>query len=279
MDDLITHPAFQSGIAPFIIAFSIALVLRRLGGYWAALGFIVGFFTAVYLTIGLQIFPLTSTRKILLLGAIITVLGLINDSLPRVKYIPPVWIAIISSALLVWVLWPVLINQSGLQLAITVLSSTLYVAWINYAFAELRRKTILLTATTSALGMGTGISALLGASALLGQLGIAIGTASLAFIVLQLLNKDCYLGSSFTMPAALITSFLGISAVVYASLPWYSLVPLFIIPMLIVPSKPQHFFTQHPSTRKQIVFINLAVFTCAGISVAITWQTMGSPLY
>ena len=140
MDDLISHPGFQSGIAPFFIAFSIAILLRRLGAYWAALGFVIALYASVYMTVGLQVFPLTSTRKILLLGAIITIVGLINDSLPRVKYLPATWIAVISSALLVWVIWPVLTRQSELELGLTVMGSTLYVAWINYAFTKLRRK-------------------------------------------------------------------------------------------------------------------------------------------
>ena len=50
------------------------------------------------------------------------------------------------------------------------ISTVFYVAWINFGLLRIKAKNINVTVGILALGIGTGVSALLGASALLGQL-------------------------------------------------------------------------------------------------------------
>ena len=68
MNDLLANPAIQSGIIPFLIALIAAWGLRRLGWVWSGLGFAIAYYVSVYLAAGFQLTPLTSTRKILILG-------------------------------------------------------------------------------------------------------------------------------------------------------------------------------------------------------------------
>ena len=73
MNELLTNPAFQSGVAPFFVALIISAVLQRtMGWFWAGFGLIAAFLVNVFFTTGFEMTPLTSTRKIVLLGIVCT---------------------------------------------------------------------------------------------------------------------------------------------------------------------------------------------------------------
>jgi hypothetical protein len=66
MQALLAHPAFQAAVAPFLVTLVLALFLRRWGLVWQGLALIAGLLVTVWLTTGLSLQPLTSTRKIIL---------------------------------------------------------------------------------------------------------------------------------------------------------------------------------------------------------------------
>jgi len=271
MNDLLANPAIQSGIIPFVIAMIAAWALRRLGWVWSGLGFAIAYYVSVYFAAGFQFTPLTSTRKILILGIVAIAVGLAVDFLKQKPRLLPVAIFVIGAIAMGWVIWPVAARQEGGDFWILLLPSLIYAGWITASTESLRSKPDEGAMVALALGLGTGISAMLGASALLGQLGIAIGAIAGGYLILLLLKQNIQLGSNFMLPVSLLSGLLGIAAVVYASLPWYSLLPLLIIPAIIrIP------IAGGSSKFKKLLMLALYCLPFTIISVVITWISSGS---
>jgi len=232
MNELLNNPFFQSALAPLVVALATGVLLRLLGGRWAGLGFTLGYAASWYYTTGFQLFPLTSTRKILVLAGGAVVLGIFLDHYRLTRRALPWVLAVLAAAATVWVIWPVLKRSEGMELW-SMLLCTVYVAWMVLMFERLRDRQLAASTAAISLGVGTGISAVLGASALLGQLGGAIGAAAGALLVLLLFVKRAELGASFVLPVAVLAGLIGISAVVYAGLSWYTLLPLALVPLAV----------------------------------------------
>ena len=233
MSELLANPAIQSGIIPFTISMLAAWGLRRLGWVWSGLGFAIAYYVSVYLAAGFQFTPLTSARKILILGIVSIVLGLAVDFLKQKPRLLPAVLFALGALAMGWVIWPVAARQEGGEFWMMLLPSLAYAGWLTASSWSLHSKPDQGAMLALALGLGTGISAMLGASALLGQLGIAIGAIAGGYIILLLLKQDIKLGSNFMLPVGLLSGLLGIAAVIYASLPWYSLLPLLLIPAMV----------------------------------------------
>lgn len=272
MSSLLDNPAIQSGILPFIIALVALFILRPLGWYWAGLALVIAFYCGVYLVVGFQFSPLTSTRKLFLVGMLATVLGLILDAVSIKRRHVIILLAVLAVTSSLWLLWPVLSRMEGLAFWSTALGAMLYTAWMTALVERHRLEQPAIYAGIFAIAIGTGLSALLGASALLGQLGSSIGAASGAFILLALFNKSIPTGISFTFPAAILCALIGIAAVAYAQLPWYSLVMIAVIPLMLNISLP------HGLSKPMQLLIMCAltmVFSIAAIGM--TWQVSGPP--
>ena len=231
MSTLLSNPAVQSGIIPLIVAFVAAFLLKRFGGFWPGLAFAVAYYISVYLAAGFQFYPFTSTRKILILGIVAIILGIIIDTTKIGRKHLPVIIFALGAIASLWVIWPVLARQEGIALLIMAFPSLLYVAWLCVGTHKLRQNPEQGAMVALALGLGTGISAILGASALVGQLSMAIGAIAGALLLLHLVNQNIKTGSTFMLPVGLLSGLLGIGAVIYASLPWYCLIPLAATPL------------------------------------------------
>ncbi|WP_455376645.1 hypothetical protein [Kaarinaea lacus] len=271
MSNLLSNPAIQSGVIPLVVAIIVALVLKRFGGFWSGLSFGIAYYLSVYLAAGFQFFPLTSTRKILILGIIAIALGLIVDSNKiKIKHLFLVT-AILGALASLWMIWPVLVRQEGLSLFLMLVPALAYTGWLTASTHKLRLQTDQGAMVALALGLGTGISAILGASALIGQLGMAIGAIAGAFLLLSLFNQNVKSGSTFMLPIGLLSGLLGIGAVIYASLPWYCLIPLAAIPLTT--------YIQLPQQLSKIKFLLLlAVFTLPFpiIAIVLTWVSTSS---
>ena len=77
MSDLLSNPAVQGGVAPFVAGLIVTVLLGRfrLGGLAVA----AAFATAVYFIAGFNFTPLSATRKIILLGLAAPVVGIVVD--------------------------------------------------------------------------------------------------------------------------------------------------------------------------------------------------------
>lgn len=266
MNDLLNNPAIQSGIIPLLIALVCAAFLKRFKGCWAGLSFAIAYYVSVYLTAGFQFLPFTSTRKILLLGIIAVVLGVLIDNTKFSRKHSRIALSAVAAAAGVWLIWPVMVRQEGLILILIMIAAMLYTGWLTVATNNLRNDSDRAAMIALSLGLGTGISAILGASALIGQLGIAIGAVAGAMLLLSIFNQNLKLGSTFTLPVGLLSGLLGIAAVTYASLPWYCLIPLAGIPLTTYARIPGNL------TKIKLLLILAAITVPLPlISIALAW--------
>lgn len=262
----------QSAVVPFVVGLVAALVLRRTGAPWAGFGFALAFGAAAYLIAGFQLLPLTSTRKILLAAAGAVAVGLVLDTLVSDRRVR-LWLpATGAAAATLWVLWPVLLRSEGAQLAWVALPALAYTGWLVAGTQALEPAPVKTTVAALMLGLGTGVSALLGASALMGQLGGAVAAAVGAYVLAFLWRGPYAPGRTLTLPATLLCALIGVSAVHYASLPWYSLAPLALIPLLARLPLPAG-----RGGLGAIALASLYTLPAAAAAIIITWRVAGAP--
>jgi hypothetical protein len=271
MQELLNHPAVQAGFAPFLVALITALLLRRfkLSGF----SIIAGFAITIYLASNFNFDPLTSTRKLVLSGLLAAAIALPFSFLQArwVSYL----LAILSGATAVWAAYGILKHQEIQTLALWAAGCAVYAAVLAWGMDRLAHQPLRAAGAATALGIGTGASALIGASALLGQFGLAIGSAAIANLLLIFItNRPLPVGRTFTLPLTIIVALTGCLAVLSASLPWYVLPFLAIIPAtaLLMPLPGN-------SLRIQSVLLTIVTFIPAGITIFLSWQSAGNILY
>lgn len=274
MNELLSNPLFQSGVAPFVVSLLLGLILYRTVGFWAGVAVVAGFYISAWLVTDLKLFPLTSTRKIMLLGVVALVVGMFFDlyrSVPR-------WLAILffgaGFVAAVWMVWPVFARGKGWEPWLMAGLGGVYVGWLLVSFVTLRDRAERATAGLLALAAGTGISALLGASALLGQLASAIAAAMAAYLLAGLFSSRLLAGGLLVVPTALLCGMLGLAAQVYAQLPWYTLLILAAIPLVARLPLPEG----RPSWLKLMLLL-LSLLPVAGGAIYVTWLQSGDPLF
>lgn len=261
----------QSAVIPFVVALIAALVLRGTGAPWAGLGFPLAFGAAAYLIAGFQFLPLTSTRKILLAGAGAVVVALLLDTLVRDRR-ARLWLPVAAAAVALWVIWPLVTRTEGAALAGVIVPALAYTAWLTFSTDTLESRPVRSVVTVLMLATGTGISALLGATALMGQLGGAVAAAVGAYLLVFLWRGEFAPGRTLILPATLLCALLGVAAFHFARLPWYSLAPLTLIPLLArlpVPAGRNRFIP--------IVLTALYTLPAAAAAILITLAVAGTP--
>ncbi|WP_455217226.1 hypothetical protein [Kaarinaea lacus] len=237
MQDILAHPAFQSAVAPLVCGLVVALILRRFGVMWQGLAIITGLFVAVWLTIGLSFQPLTSTRKIILASLVLPFASflLARASIP-VRY-QALTLAIASMLVVIWVIWPVLGRQEGLEAWMTGGKVAVYTALVTGLMAFLSRDDMAKEGgALLALGIGTGASAFIAASALYGQLAFAVTAALGGFLLVQLVYPgkggiSTGIGNFALFAGSIPLAIIGGASTVYAKLPAMALVFLVMIPV------------------------------------------------
>ncbi len=270
MQALMTNPAIQSGVIPFAVALLMGLLGRRLGWYWAGLALLAGFVATVYVTVGFQFQPWTSTRKIIALGFGAAALGLLLDVYPWSRRWLPVALLFVAAVAALWLIWPVLQRREGTDAWLLGAGSLLYGGWCAAAMESLRSRPVHAVAAAVALGFGTGAVTLLGASALLGQLGLALGAAAGALGLLVTFLRNTEVGSLAMLPAGVLLGLIGVSGHVYAKAPWYSLALLALVPVCArVPLSPQW------SRWLQAAAALLLAAAPAGIAAWLVWRVAG----
>ncbi len=271
MDELINNPFFQSALLPLVVSLVVAIILRPHGWYWAGLSAIAGFTATVYLLTDFNFFPLRSHLKILLFGGGAVLLGLLLDLLPRRRIFTGL-LFVITVAAALWVAWPRFRAFEGWQLWALAIAGPLYVAWVVVASESLRQKSLQADSVVFALSLGTGVSAVLGATALYGQLAAAISAAVGARLLLHLFGKPVAAGSVMLVPLVSVSALLGLGAVIYAKLPWYILLVLALIPALIRVPMPANL----PRLMHMVLTVLIALLP-AVLAIMLTWRETGAP--
>ncbi len=264
MHALLNHPAVQTGLIPFIAALASAELFQRLR--LSGLAIIAGFAATAYFAADFDLEPLTDARKIIWLGIAASALAI-----PLTLLTWPRWRPILSalSALaFVWAGWPILQQKAIADALLWGAGCTLYVAWLAFWLDGLRDKSVAAGNAGFALGMGTGMAALISASALLGKFGLALGAASAAYLLIQIItNSRLPCGRSFTLPLSLIAGLTGCFAVLSSQQPWYTLPVLGLIPLAAHVSIPERW-----TVRLQSLTLASLTFACAAGAVYLTWH-------
>src|ERR1700681_5121675 len=109
--ELLNNPAVQGGVAPLVVALVIATLLARTRLPWLAI--VGGYATMIALTTGFQFSPLTASRKIVLLGLIVPVIGIAADLMPRPSRAITAVFALAARLVSIWTFASVLRQQEG----------------------------------------------------------------------------------------------------------------------------------------------------------------------
>jgi len=268
LQELLNHPAVQAGLAPFLAAIVAAELLQR--PRLSGLAIIAGFAATVYLASDFNFEPLTSSRKIVLSGMAGTLLALLIDIL-RTRLFASL-LPMIGGAVAVWTALRILLQQEFPLALQWGAACAVYVGVLIWGMDKLLEKEpIRAPVAAVALGFGTGATALVGASALLGQFGLALGSAAAAHLLIQMFTRQTLsTGRVFTFPLALIAGLTGCIAVLSARLPWYALISLAGIPFAArlapIPGN---------SIRINGLLLLMLTLTIASGSVYLTWRSAG----
>ena len=265
MNDILNNPAVQAGVAPFVAALIVALVLGRvrLGG----LAVLAGFLAAVYLVSGISFTPLTATRKIILLVVASPVIGLLMDFAFKPTRLGNAILALASGAAALWVFWPVLNQKEMAQAALLGADAALLAAWlVGFSLIAVADRPLQAGAAGLGLGIAAGGSALLGASAVYGSYGIALAATSGAFLLPQMVSgRTIAGGATFILPISLGSALLAVGAVILAQLPWYVPPLLGLIPVVARLPAPQKPWAQAVAASAYTLIV-------AAIALALAWQ-------
>lgn len=271
MDDLLNNPAVQAGVVPFLVALIASACLQRTRLLGLAIG--AGFLAAVALTMGFSFESLTSVRKLVLVvgAAILMVLLLEATATAGSVTVRAVLAGAFASASL-WVVQRVLQQQETGAALLAGAAVVLYVAALVASAHQLSGDPVRSAASALLLGLTAGALALLGASAQLAQLGIAIGAGAGATLLVQMIaGKRAPVGWTLGLPASVGAGLIGLLAVLTGSLPWYCLLPTLAIPWAagVVPAEGRP------------VWLTSILSACAALipsllAVALAWFTGGA---
>lgn len=232
MDELLANPAIQSAVAPLVVSFAGAVVLWRASSLWQGLAILAGFLAAVFLISGISFEPLSSTGKIVLASLCLPLLALVLEyrlkrPIPRLSVL-----AALAAATLVWVIWPVIQRMEIAEAVPQVAGLMLYVAWFVIIFAAWESRPERTGGAALALAIATGAAAMIGASALYGQLGFAVAAAAGGLILRWLIapGRNGF-GLATAIAVATPLALLGAGAMVFAKLPWTALPFLALVPL------------------------------------------------
>lgn len=230
MNELLNNPAVQAGVAPFLAALVVAASLRR--GRLLGLAVISAFFVLVALTIGFSFEALTAQRKLVALAIVVAALVPLMELAPAPtrKHLN---VAIAAAAAIagVWAVLRVLQQREAGVISLAGAAAGLYLAALVTSAQRAGDEPVAAAASSFGLGLANGALALLGASALLAQMGIAIAAGAGAVLLVLTLGRQVKPGGwTLALPAAVTCGLIGLLAVFTGSLPWYCLLPVLGVP-------------------------------------------------
>jgi hypothetical protein len=271
MNELLAYPSVQAGVAPFVVALIVVLLLQRAG--LAGLAVPAAFFTTYALVEGLTFTPLTVTHRLALLAAAAPVVGVLADFAFRPTRAGVVVLALAAAAGTLWMLWPVLQQKDAHQAWLLGASSLALVTVLVTVFEwSLRGAAVRAGSAGLALGLGVGVAAIFGASAKYGSLGISLGAAAGAFLLPQMImGRGIPAGTTYALPTALTCGLVASGAMVIAEVPWYAALALALVPAATCMPIPQR-----APVWIQAFIASLYGFVAAAAACWLAWPHKGS---
>ena len=271
MGGFFDNPAVQGGVAPFVVALAVAILLRRFS--LSGLAVAAALATVAYFVNGLTLVPLTITRKILMLGLAGAGVGFVADALLKASRARTITLAVAAGACAVWAFWALLVQKPIGESVLQGGGVALFVGFTVAIFGALQSQPVRAGSAALGLGLGTGVAAILGGSAAYGLYGIALGAGAGGFLLVQMVTgRPTPAGALFALPAALAAALLGAGAMLLAQLAWYALATLLLVPAAAFLPMPQ----RRPIWVQAIV-VSLYTFAVAVVAWALAWHYAGQP--
>ena len=273
MSALLDNPIIQSSAIPFISALILVAILNTVAGRWRGVAAWAGFYLAAVLIAGVQLLPLTSTRKILILAVVASLMTLFFAWSEIHGRLRNLLLAVLVVAAACWVEWPLLMRYQGMQWWGLAGGSLIYLGWTTVVHDGLRRRAAEQLLALMVFASATAIAATLGATALIGQLAGAVAAASGALLLLALPGGKGRDDDMLLLPLILAVGLFGIAAVAYARLPWQSLVALMVIPLVPrIPLTIERFWIK-------IIAHGVIMLPFAATAVYIAWNSAGDSYF
>lgn len=268
MKELLDNPFFQSGIAPFLVSLILAAVLRKTRFVGLAVG--AGFLVLVALALDFSFESLTATRKMVIAGTVAVLLIIPLElftarASERVTTGVLTGVSLLAAAAAVWTVLRILqYQESGAWKA--ALAVVIYMAALVGSSAVVSRDTVRGGSTALLLGLGGGVLAWGGASALLSQVGIAVGAAAGGALLIQMITgQRAPTGWTLALPASVVTGLISIIGVATGELRWYFLLPTLLIPWA----------TRFVDTGRRPLWVNAFLTSLAAlvpVLLAVAWE-------
>jgi len=230
LQEWLRNPAIQSSVVPFLAGLVAAAVLFqvRLEGLAA----LAGFLATVALVGNFALDPLTATRKIVIVGVAAGALGVLSDLAFKPARFGGPLLGLIFGVAALWVFATVLRQKLPVEAVLVASGVIVFVVWLVAASVTLQHDSARAGANGLMLGLGSGICAVLGGSALIGQYGMALGAACGGFIVLLwVLGPRVGAGHALTLTASVLSALLASGAVLLAQLNPVAVAPLALVPL------------------------------------------------
>lgn len=266
MDDVLSNPAVQGGVAPFLVGLIVAIALQPLR--FAGLAVAAAFMTGMYLVSGLQLSPLTATRKVVILGIAAPIVGALADRLLRPTRGTAALLALIAAAAALWAFWPILMQKPGEEAWLLAGTVAVALAWmVGFAQLQLAGDGVRAGAAALGLGLGAGVAAIFSASASYGLYGISLAAGAGGFLLPQMIRgKAGFAGATFTFTATLLCGLIAAGAMILAQMPWYAVLVLALVPVAVRLPGPE----RGPVWLQSIVF-SLYGFAIAALACVLAW--------
>jgi hypothetical protein len=168
----------------------------------------------------------------------------------------------------------VLGQKDGAPLWLAGTGVALYAAALMLSMLLLSTDTLRASVGSTVLGVASGALALLGASASMAQIGIALGAASGALVLVQMLRGEpAPPGAFIVLPVALICSLVGVGASLTGELPWVALLPMPLIGVAVHLAKVR---AGRPIWLAAVV-AGAAALVPAAHAAILAWLRVGAP--
>lgn len=261
MDAWLQQPIVYAGLAPFLTAFIVALVLypARIDGLAAA----AGFFVTAFL-IGELRFTGSTNGKLMLAAAAAPALGLLADFAFRSGRTTAYILGLVFASIALWVFSAGLWQKPPQQMFVVGGGVVLFVAWTAAWTATLHADSVRAGATGLGLGLGAGVLAV---SAVVSYLGMGLGAACAGFLLVQMLfNRRVDAGFVFCLAVGVQGALVAIAALMLGRFGWSELAILALVPVAVrLPLPPRW------PVWAQVLLASFYTLACGGAALAVRY--------